>query len=49
MWYFYFAIGLAAVCIGVPVFLVYWTDKKKRRAFEKKNKNSGDMTDIDHY
>lgn len=44
-----FAIGLAAVCIGVPVFLVYWTDKRKKRAFEKRNKKSDDMKDLDHY
>jgi len=31
MWYLYLMIGVAAVCIGVPVFLVYWTDKRKRR------------------
>ena len=49
MWYLYFAIGLAAVCIGVPVFLVYWTDKRKKRAFEKKNKKSDDMKDLYHY
>jgi uncharacterized membrane protein YsdA (DUF1294 family) len=49
MWYLYFAIGLAAVCIGIPVFLVYWTDKRKKRAFEKRNKKSDDMKDLDHY
>jgi len=49
MWYLYLTIGLAAVCIGIPVFLVYWTDKKKQRAYNKRNKNSGDMTDLDHY
>ena len=49
MWYLYLMIGVAAVCIGVPVFLVYWTDKKKQRAYNKRNKNSGDMTDLDHY
>ena len=43
MWYLYLMIGLAAVTLAVPLFLVYWTDKKKRRAFEKKNKSSDDM------
>ena len=49
MWYLYLTIGLAAVCIGIPVFLVYWTDKRKRRSFEKRNKKSDDMKDLDHY
>ena len=49
MWYLYFAIGLAAVCIGVPIFLIYWTDKRKKMAFEKRNKKSDDMVDLDHY
>ena len=38
MWYFYFAIGLAAVCIGIPVFLVYRADKRKKTAYDKKFK-----------
>ena len=42
-------IGVAALTIGIPIFLVYWTDKKKQRAYDKRNKNSGDMTDLDHY
>ena len=49
MWYLYLMIGLAAVTLAVPLFLVYWTDKRKKRAFEKKNKSSDDMTDVDHY
>ena len=49
MWYLYLMIGLAAVTIAVPLFLVYWTDKKKQGAYNKRNKNSGDMTDVDHY
>ena len=49
MWYLYLTIGLAALCIGIPVFLVYWTDKKKQRAYNKRNKNSDDMADLDHY
>jgi uncharacterized membrane protein YsdA (DUF1294 family) len=40
MWYLYFAIGLAVVCIGIPIFLVYWTDKKKKIAYDKRNKNT---------
>jgi hypothetical protein len=42
-------IGLAAVTIAVPLLLIYWTDKKKQRAYNKKNKNSDDMADLDHY
>ena len=49
MWYLYFAIGLAAICIGIPIFLIYWTDRKKKRAYDNRNKNSDDMTDLDHY
>ena len=49
MWYLYLMIGVAAVCIGIPLFLVYWTDKRSRRSFEKKNKKSDDMADLDHY
>jgi len=49
MWYLYLMIGVAALCIGIPVFLVYWTDKKKQRAYNKRNRNSDDMTDLDHY
>ena len=49
MWYLYLTIGLAAGCIGIPVFLVYWTDKRKIRAFETRNKKSDDMADLDHY
>ena len=49
MWYLYLMIGVAAVCIGVPLFLIYWTDKRSKRSFEKKNKKSDDMTDLDHY
>jgi uncharacterized membrane protein YsdA (DUF1294 family) len=33
-------IGLAAVCLGVPIFLIYWTDKKKKMAYDKRNKNT---------
>ena len=42
-------IGVAAVTLAVPLFLVYWTDKKKQRAYDKTNRNSDDMTDVDHY
>nr|AIF11746.1 hypothetical protein [uncultured marine thaumarchaeote KM3_53_E03] len=49
MWYLYLMIGVAAVCIGVPLFLIYWTDKRSKRSFEKKNKKSDDMKDLDHY
>ena len=49
MWYLYLMIGVAAVCIGVPLFLIYWTDKRSKRSFEKGNKKSDDMKDLDHY
>ena len=49
MWYLYLMIGVAAVCIGVPLFLIYWTDKISKRSFEKKSKKSDDMKDLDHY
>jgi hypothetical protein len=49
MWYLYLMIGVAAVCIGVPLFLIYWTDKRSKRSFEKKSKKSDDMKDLDHY
>ena len=49
MWYLWAMIGVAGLCLGIPLFLVYCTDKKKKRAFEKKNKSSDDMTDLDHY
>jgi len=48
-WYWYMSIGLAAACLGIPIFLIYWTDKRKKRAFEKGNKKSDDMADLDHY
>jgi len=46
MWYLYLTIGLAAVCIGIPVFLVYWTDKRMKRSFAQRNKKSDDMKDL---
>ena len=49
MWYLYLMIGVAAVCIGIPLFLIYWTDKRSKRSFEKKSKKSDDMKDLDHY
>jgi hypothetical protein len=42
-------IGVAALTLAVPLFLIYWTDKKKQNAFNKRNKNSDDMADLDHY
>ena len=42
-------IGVAAVTIAVPLLLIYWTDKKKQRAYNKRNKSSDDMKDLDHY
>jgi len=49
MWYLYLMIGVAAVCIGVPLFLIYWTDKRSKRSFENKKNKSDDMKDLDHY
>jgi len=49
MWYLYLMIGVAAVTLAVPLFLVYWSDKKKQRAYNKRNKNSADMADLDQY
>jgi hypothetical protein len=31
-------IGCAALCIGVPLYLVYRTDKRKKTAYDKKFK-----------
>ena len=42
-------IGVAALTLAVPLLLIYWTDKKKQRAYDKRNKNSEGMTDLDHY
>jgi hypothetical protein len=42
-------IGVAALTLAVPLLLIYWTDKKKQRAYDKRNKNSDDMEDLDHY
>ena len=49
MLYLYLMIGGASIYIGVPVFLVYWADKRKKRSFEKRNKKSDDMKDLKHY
>jgi len=49
MWYLYLMIGVAALTLAVPLLLIYWSDKKKQKAYDKRNKNSGDMTDMDHY
>ena len=42
-------IGVAEITLAVPLLLIYWTDKKKQRAYNKRNKNSDDMADLDHY
>ena len=42
-------IGVAALTLAVPLLLIYWTDKKKQMAYNKRNKNSDDMADLDHY
>ena len=38
MWYLWAMIGCAALCIGVPLYLVYRTDKRKKTAHDKKFK-----------
>ena len=42
-------IGVAAITLAVPMLLIYWTDKKKKMAYDKRNRNSDDVTDLDHY
>jgi hypothetical protein len=42
-------IGVAALTLAIPLLLIYWTDKKKQRAYNKRNKHSDDMKDLDHY
>ena len=37
-WYWYMSIGLAAVCLGIPIFLIYWIDKKKKKKYDKRFK-----------
>ena len=49
MWYLYLMIGVAAITLEVPMLLIYWTDKKKKMAYDKRNRNSDDVTDLDHY
>ena len=38
MWYLWAMIGCATLCIGVPLYLVYRTDKRKKTAYDKKFK-----------
>ena len=38
MWYLWAMIGCAALCIGIPMFLVYKADKRKKTAYDKKFK-----------
>ena len=49
MWYLYLMIGVAALTLAIPLLLIDWTDKKKQRAYNKRNKHSDDMKDLDHY
>ncbi len=37
-WYWYMSIGLAAACLGIPIFLIYWVDKRKKKKYDKKFK-----------
>ena len=41
--------GVAAITLAIPMLLIYWTDKKKKMAYDKRNRNSDDVTDLDHY
>ena len=36
MWYLWATIGVAALTIGIPMYLVYKTDKRKKTAHDKK-------------
>ena len=36
MWYLWAMIGCAALCLGIPMYLVYHTDKRKKTAHDKK-------------
>ena len=36
MWYLWAMIGCAALCIGIPLFLVYRADKIKKTRHDKK-------------
>ena len=38
MWYLWAMIGVAALTIGVPLYLVYRTDKRKKTIYDKKFK-----------
>ena len=38
MWYLWAMIGVAALTIGIPMYLVYKTDKRKKTAYDKKFK-----------
>ena len=36
MWYLWAMIGCAALCIGIPMFLVYRADKSRKTRHDKK-------------
>ena len=38
MWYLWAMIGVAALTIGIPMFLVYRADKRKKTRYDKKFK-----------
>ena len=38
MWYLWAMIGVAALTIGIPMYLVYKTDKRRKTAHDKKFK-----------
>jgi uncharacterized membrane protein YsdA (DUF1294 family) len=32
------SIGLASVCLGIPIFLMYWVDKRKKKKYDERFK-----------
>jgi len=40
--YLYAAIGLSALCIGIPLFLVYWFDKKRKTSHKDVRRRIGE-------
>ena len=50
MWYLWAVIGCAALTIGIPLYLVYKVDKRKKTAYDKKfgfGRFSKDKEDVD--
>ena len=36
-WYLVAMIGLAALCIGIPLFLLYWFDKRRKKSHDARS------------